>query len=265
MKHIYTTVDYGDQIHLAALVGSKAYELDTDGSDDDWRGFYALPTHFLFIANQPPEQIKGVDPTSDEDYWEVRKFIRLALNNNPNALEVLWSPKMLMQHPQTQPVIEKLVMNRQSFLSKLALNSHGGYALNQWSRGLQTLDKDEKVGWKMIMHTFRLLIEAIQLAKTGILSLDMASHRSDLLDIRMGKWALAQAAIYRDELEKEFREVQISSQLPDYPDRRPAHQFLIEFYYAITQPLDEAIQQIQDGSIWEMPHLNVSAIAQEQE
>ncbi len=71
------------------LVGSRAYGLSTQDSDDDVRGIYLPPANFHWSLYKLPEQNESVGGNQDEVYWELEKFLRLALKANPNVLETL--------------------------------------------------------------------------------------------------------------------------------------------------------------------------------
>ena len=71
------------------IVGSRAYGLDTERSDIDRRGFYLPPASLHWSLAKLPEQL---ETDQEECYWEIEKFIRLALKANPNILECLYTP-----------------------------------------------------------------------------------------------------------------------------------------------------------------------------
>lgn len=75
---------------LAVVVGSRAYGLNTPGSDRDRRGVYAAPTRSFWHLDKPPSHLDG--PAAEQFSWEVERFCTLALQANPTVLEVLWSP-----------------------------------------------------------------------------------------------------------------------------------------------------------------------------
>jgi uncharacterized protein len=74
------------------VVGSRAYGLDTDESDVDLRGVYVAPAELQWSLFGAPEQFE--DNASQACYWELQKFLGMALKANPNILECLYSPKL---------------------------------------------------------------------------------------------------------------------------------------------------------------------------
>ena len=79
------------------VVGSRAYGLDHDESDVDRRGVYLPPAEMHWSLYGVPEQLENTE--TDECYWELQKFLMLALKANPNVLEVLYSPPRRARRP----------------------------------------------------------------------------------------------------------------------------------------------------------------------
>ena len=123
----------GQRLCQHCVVGSRAYGLDGPGSDTDRRGIYLPPADLHWSLYGVPEQLEN--PESQECYWELQKFLDLALKANPNVLECLWTP--LVEH--TTPVAEALLAMRASFLSKLVYTTYNGYVLSQFKRMEQDL------------------------------------------------------------------------------------------------------------------------------
>lgn len=82
--------DLREYIIYECIVGSRAYGLDHEGSDTDRRGVYLPPADLEWSLYGVPEQLEYRD--SEECYWELQKFLVLALKANPNILECLFTP-----------------------------------------------------------------------------------------------------------------------------------------------------------------------------
>ena len=65
-----------------------------------------------------PEQIESRE--SEECYWELKKFLVLALKANPNILECLFTPMI----EQRSEIADALLAKRHIFLSKLVYHDH---------------------------------------------------------------------------------------------------------------------------------------------
>jgi predicted nucleotidyltransferase len=220
-------MDYKNYIQFKALTGSKAYGLNIETSDDDWRGFYIPPTHSFFSFVEPPEQLQT---TKDEDYsyWELRKFLKLILANNPNVLETLWSPVMIYPNTHTGDLIKHFIETyRDSFISKRIINTYGGYATSQLKRGEEYVARGKtKDGWKHLMHLCRLLIQGTESLKTGTLQVNVGTYKERLLSIRHEQMSMEIFKIWHSELEEKFNEAKLVTKLPDEPDPKPAEDFL---------------------------------------
>src|SRR5206468_11910608 len=67
------------------VVGSRAYGLNTETSDTDERGVYVAPADLQWSLFGAPEQFE--DNAAQSCYWELQKFLVMALKANPNILE----------------------------------------------------------------------------------------------------------------------------------------------------------------------------------
>lgn len=120
-----------DQLHdcivLDTVVGSRAWGLADEGSDEDHRGIFVLPLAWTSGLAEPPLDLVSLDGSAT--YWEVGKAIRQALRADPNTLE------MLFADPQVRdPMIEPVVAMRRGFVSQAIYGSFGRYALSQLDR-----------------------------------------------------------------------------------------------------------------------------------
>jgi len=85
------------------IVGSRAYGLDTDESDTDIRGIYLAPANLQWSLFGAPEQFEDNDTQSC--YWELQKFLIMALKANPNILECLYSPMIEKIKPLEMDIV----------------------------------------------------------------------------------------------------------------------------------------------------------------
>jgi predicted nucleotidyltransferase len=70
-------------------------------------------------------------PGSDEELQELRKFLKLAADCNPNIIEFLYVDKNIII---STPIWEKIRNSRDLFLSKKARYTFSGYAISQLLR-----------------------------------------------------------------------------------------------------------------------------------
>jgi len=68
---------------------------------------------------------------SDEEMQELRKFMKLAADNNPNLVEFLWVDRLILHET---PVWKKIKEKRDLFLSKKAKFTYSNYAIAQLKR-----------------------------------------------------------------------------------------------------------------------------------
>lgn len=112
---------------LFARHGSHAYGLNTAASDEDFKGVAIPPREYFFGLSRRFEQADSKDP--DLVIFDIRKFMALAAECNPNIIEVLWTPPLF-----ETPLGARLRAAREMFLSKKAKHTFSGYALSQLKR-----------------------------------------------------------------------------------------------------------------------------------
>ncbi len=128
-------------------------------SDTDLRTVYVQPTRVIIGigAEQPFQRLKGIDHSA----WEVHKFLKLALDNNPTILEVMLAPA-----EQSTPEGADLQQLFPHVLSRSRVfSSFRGLANDEKNRLLEP-DNLEKWG-KAGAHYLRTLFNAIELMQTG--------------------------------------------------------------------------------------------------
>jgi len=204
------------------IVGSKAFGLSVDSSDDDIRGIYLPPAEAHWSLYGVPEQFE--DQAKDQCYWELQKFLVLALKANPNILECLFTPLVL----KSTELMDELLSMRQIFLSKLIYQTYNGYALSQFKKIEQDFRNHGEVRWEHAMHLIRLLLSGIHTLREGTLVVQMDEYRDWLLSIRHGEIPWAEVNYQRQQLHEEFNQVFLATPLPDRPDYERANLFLLK-------------------------------------
>lgn len=111
--------------------GSHAYGTNIATSDEDFRGVAVAPkSHVMGFAHTFEQQeIKGQE---DSVIFDLRKFMGLAAECNPNIIEVLFVDDSDVL--ECTPVGRLLLDNRHHFLSKKAKFTFSGYAVSQLKR-----------------------------------------------------------------------------------------------------------------------------------
>ncbi|RCS44635.1 nucleotidyltransferase domain-containing protein [Bremerella cremea] len=213
--------DLYQQVIYQCIIGSQAYGLADEGSDIDRRGIY-LPTaeqHWSLAG--VPEQIE-CDETQ-EAYWEVQKFLVLALKANPNVLECLYSPLV----EKATPLAQKLLDMRSIFLSKLVFQTYNGYVFSQFKKMQADIRNQGRVKWKHVMHLIRLLMSGIHVLREGHVQVRVEEHREQLLAIKRGEVPWDETEKLRAELHRQFTDAVAKTRLPDRPNYETANAFLM--------------------------------------
>jgi hypothetical protein len=220
--HAVAHVDLYQRVIYRCVIGSQAYGLADTASDVDRRGIY-LPTADLYWSLYGvPEQLENDD--TQEAYWELQKFLVLALKANPNVLECLYTPLV----EKATPLAEELLAMRAIFLSRMVYQTYNGYVLSQFKKMQADLRNHGKVKWKHVMHLVRLLLSGIGVLREGVVSVAVDSHRERLLAIRRGEVPWQEVESWRLSLHHEFNAAFETTSLPERPDYERANAFLID-------------------------------------
>jgi hypothetical protein len=204
-------------------VGSRAFGLATESSDEDRRGVYLPPADWHWSLAKPPEQVESFAAGVEEVDWEVEKFVRLALQGNPNILETLWSPVVL----HSDETGDQLRALRTGFLSRHLYRTYSGYVMSQFRLMRKGFATDRRYKPKHAMHLIRLLHSGIHALREGDIRVDVGEHREELMAIRRGEVPFAAVEARALELDRTFGEAFAATALPEKPDAGRANRFLI--------------------------------------
>ena len=204
------------------VVGSRAYGLDNDESDIDQRGIYLAPAELQWSLFGAPEQFE--DNATQSCYWELQKFLTMALKANPNILECLYSPLV----EKVTPLGEEILAVRQGFLSQMIFQTFNGYAMSQFKKIERDLRNHGEVRWKHAMHLLRLLLTGAATLRTGSVPVRVAAHRDRLLLVKRGEMPWAAVNAWRMELHRDFDRALAETRLPERPDYEAANRILLQ-------------------------------------
>lgn len=215
--------DLYEHVIYRCVVGSRAFGLDDEGSDFDRRGIYLPPAERQWSLAGVPEQLEN--PETEEVYWELQKFLTLALKANPNVLECLYTP--LIEH--ATPLAQELIAMRQCFLSKLAYHTFNGYVMSQFKKLRDDFRKHGEPKWKHVMHLLRLLNSGVTVLRDGVVTVRVyGATRDKLLAIKRGVMPMSDIDTWREQLQRELDEAYKTTTLPDRPDYAAAGAFLLQ-------------------------------------
>jgi len=113
-------------IIFEAIMGSHAYGTVLPTSDKDIRGVWMQPLEEILQYGYA-EQV--ADEKNDIVYYELRRFISLLRDNNPNIVEILFAPTDCVL--KTSPEWEILKSCDKKFLTQKCRWTFAGYAIDQ--------------------------------------------------------------------------------------------------------------------------------------
>jgi len=121
-------------IVFECVSGSRAYGLETPTSDTDIKGVFVMSKRDFYGLDYIP-QINN--KTNDVSFYELKRFIELLMQNNPNILELLNTPErsIIYKHPLMDEIKPELI------LSKLCRSTFGKFAFSQIKKAKGTNKK----------------------------------------------------------------------------------------------------------------------------
>jgi uncharacterized protein len=229
-----------DNLCYETVMGSVAYGVSSDTSDVDVYGVCLPPKEVVFphLAGEifgfgaqvkrfdqwQEHHIAALGKSWDFQVFSIVKFFQLAMENVPNVIDALFSPRRCVL--SSTAIGEYMREYRRDFLHKGAWHKFKGYAYSQLSKirtknpsgkRAELIDEhgyDVKFGY----HVVRLLLEAEQILVDRDLDLERDSEQ--LKAIRRGEWSLERLETWARDKEKALEVVYETSTVPYGPEER---------------------------------------------
>ncbi|MBX3158899.1 MAG: nucleotidyltransferase domain-containing protein [Deltaproteobacteria bacterium] len=262
-----------DNLCYETIMGSVAYGVSSDTSDTDVHGICLPPKDVVFphLAGEivgfgtPVERFEGWQEhhvAAEGKTWDfhilgIVKFFQLAMENNPNIIDSLFTPRRCVL--SSTAVGEYIREHRTDFLHKGAWHKFKGYAYSQLNKIKTKTPSGKRVALvdahgydvKFAYHVVRLLLEVEQILVAR--DIDLERDREQLKAIRRGEWTLAQLEAWAAAKEKDLEALYHASTVPYGPDEALLRRHLmhcLEAHYgdlskAVAQP-DEAAQLLRE-------------------
>lgn len=237
-----------DNLCYETMMGSEAYGVASNNSDMDVYGAVFPPKELVFphLAGEIPgfgnqierfnqwqkPHIEAFEKQWDFSIYSIVRFFQLAMENNPNMLDALFTPSRCVL--STTHAWQNVRDNRKIFLHKGSWHKLKGYAYSQLAK-IKTknavgkrLELIEKFGYdvKFAYHVVRLLDEAEQILITH--DLDIERNREQLKAIRAGEWTLEQVENWFSSKERELETAYTNSTLRHSADEPAIRKLLID-------------------------------------
>jgi predicted nucleotidyltransferase len=175
----------------------------------------------------------------DLTIYGLRKFLRLALQGNPQILQTLFVPRE--KCVKLTALGEELQDLSFSIISKQAGRRYLGYLESQkqrlmGERGQKKVNRpelEEKFGYdtKYAMHILRLGFQGVELLSTGHISMPMTGEAWEFTyHTRLGKVPLQDVLTRAGELERELKDLTETGPMPETPDREQVESWMLDVY-----------------------------------
>lgn len=118
-----------NHIIFESVVGSVAYGLNDENSDIDIAGVM-IPGKEYFYGIKSFEQYQGYE--TDKTIYNIKKIIKLIIDNNPNCLDLLCPPEKCII--KNTSYWKQIMDSADLFISKKCKFTYSGYAISQLKR-----------------------------------------------------------------------------------------------------------------------------------
>ncbi len=243
--HLNVGQSFATDTHMEVLSGSHAYGTAADKSDVDVHGFCTPPIDMVFpwkgreyipdFDDIPPKfehfqqhHINAFDKEYDVAIYSIVKLFRLAADNNPNVLDILWVPNNCIIH--CDAIGHHVRKNRKHFLHKGAYHRFRGYSHAQFKKlnNSHRTELIETYGYdvKNAFHIVRLALYCEQILIHG--DMDFSVHAAFLKEVRNGCFkTVEELREWYHAKEKDLDALYLSSSLPYTADKDFLRQILL--------------------------------------
>lgn len=254
-------------VHYLVITGSVSYAVSSDTSDMDVVGFCIPPKEDVFPHLRGEIQGFGLqkkrfdvwqehhimDKETRQEYdfsiYSIVKFFQLAMENNPNMVDTLFTPQRCVLFCSS---IAQIVRdNRKKFLHKGSYHKLRGYSYSQLHKiGTKANSANPKRqasieahGYcvKFGYHVIRLLLQAEQILLEH--DLDIQQNAEILKAVRRGEWSEEKLRGWFDEKEKHLEELYTKSTLQHKPDEEAIKELLMNCLEQHYGSLDSAVKR----------------------
>lgn len=254
-------------IHYEVMTGSVSYACSSDTSDMDVVGFCIPPKEDVFphLRGEIPgfgrqhqrfnvwQEHHVVDQEARQEYdfsiYSIVKFFHLSMENNPNMLDILFTPQRCVLFCSS--VAQLVRDNRKLFLHKGVYQKMRGYSYAQLHKigtkanssnpkrraSIEQFGYDVKFGYNVI----RLLLECEQILLEHDLNIEQ--NAEILKSVRRGEWSEQKLRSWFDEKEKHLEELYTKSTLRHKPDEDAIKELLINCLEQHYGSLDSAVKR----------------------
>ena len=233
---------HSKQLLFTCISGSHAYGTNGPDSDIDFRGVF---------LNTDPFDILGITELGEEvrtnpdvALFELRKFVRLALQGNTIACESLWIK------PEESTVLgDELIAMRDSFLSMRFVDVFRGYAISEHRKtvgvvsgalGAKRKELIVKYGYsvKNATQCLRLLWQGTQLALTGQVHvfIEDEAKRAEMIAVKTGQVPINEYILLREKYLEEFEKSVRQPKLPHSPNSQRVWNWVTKVYAGLLAP-----------------------------
>lgn len=239
---------------LRVPAGSTLHGLNVPGTDDSDEvgiciedldaafGFSEFEQYIYRTAAERESKHDAPSQAGDTDLtiFSLRKFLRLAMQGNPQILQCLFVPSNLWLAGDARGAhlqeLAPLIVSRHAGMRYLGyLEAQRQRLLGE--RGQKKTNRpglEAKYGFdtKYAMHILRLGFQGVELMSTGRLTLPMAEKdRAFTYAVRLGQVPMQDALTKAGELERQIKDLLDDAPVPAEPARDEIQAWMLNMYF----------------------------------
>jgi predicted nucleotidyltransferase len=254
---------------LRVPAGSNLHGLNVPGTDDSDEvgvciedidaavGFQEFEQYIYRTAAEREGKHDAPSRAGDLDLtiYSLRKFLRLAMQGNPQLIQTLFVPASLCTHRDARGAqlqeLASLIVSRHAGARYLGyLEAQRQRLLGE--RGQKKTNRPEleaKHGFdtKYAMHILRLGFQGVELMTTGRLTLPMPEkHRTFVYATRLGDVPLQEVLTKTGELERQIKDLLNDAPIPAEPARAEIEAWMLRMYFENWKARDMSWKQKEE-------------------
>lgn len=225
------------------IVGSKLYNVSTDTSDTDIKGFcFPEPDYIIGLKHFEQQEFKNEVPDGPDKIegvlYDVRRYIELCVKGNPTVLEISHSSDNFhIVNTDIGKEICKFV--RENMIVKNIFRPYSAYLQAQIKKmeNMKPVGKRKELVDKFSFDTkfcsqaVRLAIQGYQLMQNKGFNPTLSPEYATLCkDIRAGKYSKEETVSIIKEYDTKMYEAYKISTLPDTVDFNKVNQWITKLY-----------------------------------
>jgi len=217
-----------EDLLLLGVSGSRLYGLNKEDSDYDIRGIFIAKKDY-WVGAKTIDKIHLISPPFDIELYDIRNYAKSIFKGSCNLSELLFlnEPNILYKNE----AFDNILPNLKGLFSKSIFKSFTGFAYGSLTNFLA---KRDSATWKKLCHCYRIIGQAIELARDGQMTFPKDDKSKptlgELLEIKNGQTNIVDHIDYYNKMIQVLNDEIQKSKLPEKGDFSLLNDLLMDIY-----------------------------------